>query len=105
MRTYPIAEIKTDVSTTSSLQNGPKLNKTLINNRHTDRALHWYFDFPPETETDAVRQTTWPDSVVTEREKNMRGSSRHQTNRPKTIITEDETTNFHLVLCAGWEVL
>lgn len=35
----------------------------------THQVLHWYFGFPQRKETDAVRQTTLPDSVVTEREK------------------------------------
>lgn len=35
----------------------------------TYQVLHWYFGFPQRKETYAVRQTTLPDSVVTEREK------------------------------------
>lgn len=65
MRTYPIAEIKTEVSVTNSLQTV----QDQTNSRCTDRVLHWYFDFPRGTETDAVRPTTWPDSVVMERER------------------------------------
>lgn len=33
----------------------------------THQVLHWYFGFPQRKETDAVQQTTLPDSVVTER--------------------------------------
>lgn len=35
----------------------------------THQVLHWYFGFPQRKETDAVQQTTLPDSVVTERVK------------------------------------
>lgn len=35
----------------------------------TYQVLHWYFGFLQRKETYAVRQTTLPDSVVTEREK------------------------------------
>lgn len=39
------------------------------NTADTHQVLHWYFGFPQRKETDAVRQTTLPDSVVKESEK------------------------------------